>query len=509
MKRKSNKLTLFFTLALALIIVLCISFCFKDKLDIGKLEFKLKSISTFTYQDLFKLSSQPVPYGAIKLKLSKQLSEPYVFNKDSILSSFAKAINKDKGFDRPFLRVAHWNIERGFNINTIKKIFSDKMDYFYLYRKNVEFSTHNKFKKELQDLMTSDVICLNEVDIGVPRTNYRNVVAELAKELNYNYAFATEFIELDPIFHRLKVNPKKYLGLHGNAILSKYPIKDAYIIRLPECYKWYHAEVGGISPLEHARRFGAKTVFKQEILTEVRHGNRCALICDIELPNGEIVTIVSTHLEDRCFPDKRFKQVEYLFEKLKNIRTPIVIAGDFNTTVTDSAPISVKKELSKRLRDPHFIARQAVLAIVPIGIPLPGIANLTSFAISKALQYKDPTYPSIPVLFPNQERKLFKFIQDFWFADGEMIDCDGDSKKSSNGKKGLLANSNERDIKGFESTFKFEEPRVIAYFKLDWFFVKPKGKRFKPFNGQTLQLVNHAYPGRVSDHEPITVDLNI
>ena len=98
-------------------------------------------------------------------------------------------------------------------------------------------------------------------------------------------------------------------------------------------------------------------------------------------------------------------------------------------------------------------------------------------------------------------------MEDFRFADGEGFDTG--SNRSSNGKRGFLANSNERQLKGFESTFKFTEPRIIAYFKLDWFFVKPKGNRFKAYNGQTLQLLNHAYPGRISDHEPIIVDLSL
>ena len=49
----------------------------------------------------------------------------------------------------------------------------------------------------------------------------------------------------------------------------------------------------------------------------------------------------------------------------------------------------------------------------------------------------------------------------------------------------------------------------IAYYKLDWFFVKPKRGRFAPFNGQTLKLVNEAYGNRISDHDPITVDLKL
>jgi hypothetical protein len=186
-----------------------------------------------------------------------------------------------------------------------------------------------------------------------------------------------------------------------------------------------------------------------------------------------------------------------------------VIAGDLNTSTTDSAPTSLKKEVVKRLRDRDFIARQVALSLIPLGLPVPGLANLASVALSKAFQYKDPAFPNIPVFFPNHERKLFKYIKDFQFIDGETFDTRGDSDRSSNGKRGLLANSNERQLKGFESTFKFEEPRVIAYFKLDWFFVKPKNKRFEPFNGQTLKLVNESFLTKISDHDPITVDLTI
>ena len=509
MKRKNNKFILL--LLSSFIIVLCIPFYFQDKLNIRRFRFKPKAVSILTYSDLIQLSQKAIPQGALKLKLAQQLNKPYIFNKHKTLSFLPHRLKTSSGqnktFSRAFLRVAHWNIERGFNIEPIKKIISKTSNYFYSYKRNIKSNLQNEFRNEIQDLMSSDIVCLNEVDIGMPRTNYRNIVSELARELNYNYAFATEFVELSPLVHKLKTNPRKYLGLHGNAILSRYPIKNAFIIRLPECYKWFHGEIGKKSPLEHARRFGAKTVFSEQILTEVRHGSRCALICEVELPNKEIVTIVSIHLEDRCYPDKRFKQAEYVFGNLRNIRTPLIIAGDFNTTTTDSAPTSVKKEITKRLRDPHFIARQAIL--VAASAPLPGVANLAAFTVGKALQYKDPTVPSIPILFPNQERKLFQFIKNFQFTDGGMIDCSGDPKNSSNGKNGFLANSNERALKGFESTFKFEEPRLIAYFKLHWFFVKPKGKKIQPFNGKTLRLVNHAYPGRVSDHEPITVDLRL
>ena len=480
---------------MSFVIVISILFYFKIPREIRNEE---RTISYLSFDDLLKLRYLAKPQGELYYKLQKQLTTPYVFN--------YPGSEKIKIY-RPYLRLAHWNIERGVNLDVIKTLFTNYQDYYYRFKNNIDKDDLLKFKNELNALANSDVISLNEVDIGMPRTKYKNVVAELASTLHYNYAFATEFVEVNPLFEKtIIVDPKRYIGLHGNAVLSRYPIKSAKIIRLPQMYKWYEAEIEKKSPLEHARRIGAKTIFRQEVLSEVRHGSRCALIANIELPTKEIITVVSTHLEDRCYPSGRFEQAQYLLENIKYLRSPVVIAGDFNTSTTDAAPTSFTKEVLKRIKDPHFIARQAALAAIP-GVPV--ASNFIAITLSKIFQYKDPTAPSIPVLFPNQEKKLFNYIQDFKFADGEGFDMRGESLKSSNGKKGLLANSNERQLKGFESTFKFEEPRIIAYYKLDWFFVKPKAGRFEPYNGQTLQLVNHAYNGRVSDHEPMTVDLSL
>ena len=494
MKKQKKHETLFLILLFALILSIPLPFLLKDK----HIKFKLREtpINFLNYDDLVKLSKPLELDSALNFKLQNQLTIPHIVN-----NSFPFQ-NRDFRTKR-YIRLAQWNIERGFNINLIKAIFSDKNKYYYKYKRNVQ--DDKVLKDELDLLSSSDIISLNEADIGMPRTEYKNTVAEIANVLGYNYAFATEFIELNPIIYHQYLDKKRFLGLHGNAIISRYPIKSAKIIKLPECYKWYEAEIQNKSLLEQARRLGAKQVFHEEITkSEVRRGGRNALIADIELPNKEIITVVSTHLEDRCFPNKRLKQFEYILSSLKSIAKPIVITGDFNTTTTDSAPTSFKKEFVKRIRDPHYIARQAAIAVAP-GIPL--INNLVVFGLSKIVQYKDPAAPSIPVILPNQERKFFNYLKSFYFLDGEKFDTSGD--RSSNGRHGLLASSNERDAKGFSSTFKFTEPRVVAYFKLDWFFVKPKKNRFNPFNGQTLHLVNNAYFGRVSDHDPITVDISL
>ena len=66
------------------------------------------------------------------------------------------------------------------------------------------------------------------------------------------------------------------------------------------------------------------------------------------------------------------------------------------------------------------------------------------------------------VLFPNHERDFFNYVKRFQFDDGNSFDISGDENRSSNGRKGLLANSNQRHWKGFKSTYKLEKPRVIV-----------------------------------------------
>ena len=452
----------------------------------------------FTFDELVNLSQTAEPQGELKVKLNSHLLMTYVVNR-----------NNNYKLDKPYLRVSHWNIRRGYNIAAIKEILLDSNAYSSKYIENVKSRHRKNFKTELDTFASTDIICLNEVDIGMPRTKYKNIVSGLSDSLNWDYAYSTEFIELGPIFQKQQCDKSLYKGLHGNAIVSKFPIISTHVIRLPEKYDWYKNETKEHeSPLECIRKFGAKAIFSQKIDSrEVRHGNREALVADIKLPNNKIVTVVTAHLEDRAFPDERLKQFKYLLENLKHIKTPIILSGDFNTSTTDTKPTSVVHEVKKRIRDPHFILRTTGSFFIP-GTPpvLPGAAAIT---FSKLLQYKDPFFLSIPVVFPNHERKFYTCLRKFKFDDGNIFDLSGDRKKSSNRRRGLLANSNQRHWKGFKSTYKLEKPRVIAYFKLDWFFVKPIGEHFTPSNGRTLKTLNYSFPGHISDHNPITVDINL
>lgn len=458
---------------------------------------KAEPISNFTFDELIKLSETAKPEGELKVKLNSHLSMIYVVNRKNTVT-----------LDKPFVRIGEWNIKRGFNIDSIKEILINKDVYENKHISNIKSRYRKDLKEELNTFAGLDILCLNEADIGMPRTKYKNIVSELADSLNWDYAYASEFVEVGPLVQKQNVDKTRYKGLHGNVIISRFPIISAKAIRLPNFYDWYGEEINkNQSPIEHFRKFGAKSIFKEHIeLREVRHGGRNAIIADIKLPNDQVITVVSTHLEDRAYPDERFKQFQYLLENLKDIKTPVILAGDLNTSTTDTKPTCFKKEVYKRIRDPHFLLRQAAFIPVPF---VPVLGGLAAVAFSKLLQYKDPFFPSIPVLFPNHERRFYIYLKEFKFNDGYTFDFSGDKARSSNHKKGLLANSNQRHWKGFKSTYKFEKPRVIAYFKLDWFFVKPVGNNFLPFNGRTLKTLNYSYIGHISDHNPITVDIRI
>jgi hypothetical protein len=100
----------------------------------------------------------------------------------------------------------------------------------------------------------------------------------------------------------LQVDRQRYHGLHGTAILSRYPIERARILRLPVCYDWYGKEYKAISKLEQGKRWSAHKLFRERVERELRQGGRMALIADIsvpDLPTGH-ATIVATHLENKC-----------------------------------------------------------------------------------------------------------------------------------------------------------------------------------------------------------------
>jgi hypothetical protein len=117
------------------------------------------------------------------------------------------------------------------------------------------------------------------------------------------------------------------------------------------------------------------------------------------------------------------------------------------------------------------------------------------------------------------ERGFFSTLEKFRFADGKAIDFRGVETRTTNGTAGTLADSNQRQSKGFTPTYVTEliwGNVGVARFKLDWIFVKDNVKEPRDTNGsylfaphfpRTLADLNNCLPEPISDHSPMTVDL--
>jgi exonuclease III len=312
------------------------------------------------------------------------------------------------------------------------------------------------------------------------------------------------------------VDRARYKGLHGTAILSRFRLENVRLEPFAhQPHDWYEDELKSVKPLESGKRKAGELVFQEKVRREVRRGGRMMLsaeLVDSRLPAGKI-TVVATHLEDKTKPEGRRKQLEEILARIKNINTPVILAGDMNTSTHDSTPTSFARELKKRVGSKSFWVKQGLTLLTGIKIPSLLLGGLNTYRTQA-----DPTVRSVPLVASNPEADFFEQLKDFRFADGNAFDFRGESQRSIEQKDDPLANSNQRGDKGFITTYEME--RTVAFvgkFKLDWIFVKPplltdpydKGQshRFAPHFGRTLKSLNEALKDRISDHAPIMTDL--
>lgn len=487
-----------------------------------------------SFDELVTLADTDQLEAPLREKLDRLLRTPVVSNEAALAG-----IRPHRPFVEtagPVLRVASWNIERGLNFELIRKALSDPEGFKQAAREQgpVEPDKLAKIDRQLQVLHDADVIVLNEVDLGMKRTDYRDVTRDLARVAGMNYVFGVEFVEVDRLDdlglekiqledsalteqmrEELKPDPARYLGLHGNAILSRYPIRNARIVRLPVCYDWYKAEKAAISKLEKGKRLAANKVFLERIEREVRQGGRMAVIADVSIPDlpGGVATVVSVHLENKCKPECRTKQMDALLSAIKELEHPVIVAGDLNTTGADGTPTSIRREIFNRVKNYEFWVTQALKWGTPAGLPLTVLTPVKYFK-----NHLDPTSAHLPVIGANKEAILFRHVEKFRFVDQQAFDFRGDTGRNLHEKERTLANSNQRARKGFEPTFTLKRDfgGLIGRYKLDWFLVKPfiphpRGEgmsyEFAPHFPLTMRDLNNAVPDGVSDHAPITVDL--
>jgi endonuclease/exonuclease/phosphatase family metal-dependent hydrolase len=196
---------------------------------------------------------------------------------------------------RKTLRVVAWNMERGRHWEGGVRLI-----------------------RETETLRDPDIILLGEMDLGMARSGNAHTTRALASALGMNYAYGVEFLELTggEIEERKLYPGANEWGYHGNAILSRYALRNVRMLRFPGIEKWYEGK--GANDSEKAQK---------------RLGGRMALFATVKLARD--VTIVSTHLESSA-KDSAMRKDEtgLLLDELRAYAkgTPVILGGDLNAT---------------------------------------------------------------------------------------------------------------------------------------------------------------------------------
>jgi endonuclease/exonuclease/phosphatase family metal-dependent hydrolase len=185
-------------------------------------------------------------------------------------------------------RLVAWNLERG-----------------------IEFSGQLEALRRHPYLSTADVYLLTETDIGMARSENRAVAQEIAQDLGLHYSFAPCYLNLSKgAGIERKVDGENELGLHGNAILSRYPIRNVRPIYLRN----------GIDKMRGR---------------EKRLGRQVTLAAEVEFPNYR-VTAVTVHLDANSSQAHRCSQMGDVVRELPT-DLPAILGGDWNTSTSNSS----------------------------------------------------------------------------------------------------------------------------------------------------------------------------
>jgi endonuclease/exonuclease/phosphatase family metal-dependent hydrolase len=157
-----------------------------------------------------------------------------------------------------------------------------------------------------------DLVLISEADRGCTRTGYGDITRMWAKVLRMNYIYGAEFVELPRIW-----GPAggRMCGRceHGNAILSRYPLGNARLIRHASNISW-------ASWWQRLFRIG-----------EPRLGGRMAVAADMKVGN-RILRVYSVHFESKGGNEPfRGAQAAELADDAKSAREGSIIGGDMNS----------------------------------------------------------------------------------------------------------------------------------------------------------------------------------
>jgi endonuclease/exonuclease/phosphatase family metal-dependent hydrolase len=184
-------------------------------------------------------------------------------------------------------RAICWNIERGKNFPGILRTL-----------------------QEHPQLYGADFYFLTEVDWGMARSKNRHVTAELGEALGYFAYFTPSYYNLSKGHGAERAaDVENNMGLHGKALLSRYPLTHLRTVALPNCHDKLHSK-------------------------ESRIGQKRALLADLRV-GSRTLTLAVSHLDAFSSPRGRRRQ---LFPAVETCRPldHVLLGGDWNTNTLHS-----------------------------------------------------------------------------------------------------------------------------------------------------------------------------
>ena len=155
------------------------------------------------------------------------------------------------------------------------------------------------------------MLLLTDADAGMARSGNRMVSEVLARELGLAEVFAPCYIALGKGWGvERETQGENRLGMHGNALLSRYQLIDIRVIPLDN----------GVDKMAHR---------------EQRLGRQAAVGARIQFPNGPFFT-VSVHLDAQSTQRHRRDQMRTVLDAIPS-EVPVVLGGDWNTSTYDSS----------------------------------------------------------------------------------------------------------------------------------------------------------------------------
>ncbi len=332
-----------------------------------------------------------------------------------------------------FLRLAHWNIEKGKYLDDVIEVF-----------------------RQHPILQAADLISINEADVGMNRSAQRFVARELGEALGMHVAFAPCYLEFSKGYgDDLTMPGENTVALQGNAILSRYELRNARVLQLPMCYDHF----------AHA---------------EKRIGNRNALAVEIER-DGQRLSFVTTHLEVRNAPTCRARQIAAILAELEKQGAPpaAIIAGDFNSnTFARGGMLRTLGGLVRMMKSETKALRREIAAPQPRE---PLFALLRQHGFTEAGFNSDDVTCYVPLRILEDSGKL----------------------------PGLLASAIQQQMARYNGQLDF---------RLDWIIgrgvqalgeqeVTDAATNIVSLPPQTIAGLRRADGGPITDHDPITADI--